>query len=388
VSVPPRNIAIIGGGIGGVATAVALDRLGIKATVYEQTPELREVGAGLMLWPNATRVLRELGLLSGIIDRSGANTHFLVRASSGKILMNIALGSFDVPALCTRRADLLAVLLAQLPPERIRLGHTLTDLDQSDSSMRLGFAISMGERHIEQSVEHDAVIGADGLRSRVREELFGPSEPVYRGYTVWRGVATYDGTGILRGSNSETWGRGKRFGILNTGEDRFTWYAAVNVGEDHADAPEGRKQELLEMFAGWHEPISDLIRATDETVILKNGAFDRAPLSRWTRGRITLLGDAAHPCTPNLGQGCCMALEDALVLAKCVARFPSIANAFERYESLRRPRASHMQHRSLTMGWIGQWDNRLLVAGRKAVTSLLPARLFEYNLRRVYSYET
>ncbi len=382
---PPKDIAIIGGGIGGVATAVALEQAGIHATVYERAPELREVGAGLMLWPNATRVLRELGLLDKIIDHSGANTHFLVRASCGELLMNIALGDFDVPALCTRRADLLAVLLAQLPPERIRLDHTLTDFEQSDSKARLSFAISTGEMHC---VEHDAVIGADGLRSRVRERLFGPSEPVYRGYTVWRGVATYDGSAIFRGSNSETWGRGKRFGILNTGQDRFTWYAAVNVGRDHADAPAGRKQELLELFAGWHEPIRDLIRATDETVILKNGAYDRAPLSRWTRGCITLLGDAAHPCTPNLGQGCCMALEDALVIAKCITNSSSIAAAFERYESLRRPRASHMQQRSLTMGRIGQWDNRLLVAGRKALTSLLPATLFEYNLRRVYSYET
>jgi 2-polyprenyl-6-methoxyphenol hydroxylase-like FAD-dependent oxidoreductase len=392
VSFPAKDIAIIGGGIGGVATAVALEQAGIHTTIYERASELREVGSGLMLWPNATRVLRELGLLDKIVDRSGANTHFLVRASCGKLLMNIALGSFDVPALCTRRADLLAVLLAQLSPERIRLGHTLTDLEQSDSKVRLGFAASTGGSHVEQYVEHDAVIGADGLRSRVREELFGPSEPVYRGYTVWRGVASYDGRAILHGSNSETWGRGKRFGILNTGQDRFTWYAAVNVGKDHADAPSGRKKEVLELFAGWHEPILDLIRATDETEILKNGAYDRAPLPRWTRGPMTLLGDAAHPCTPNLGQGCCMALEDALVLAKCVSRAKRagspIADAFERYESLRRPRASHMQQRSLTMGRIGQWDNRLLVAGRKAVTSLLPAMLFEYNLRRVYSYET
>lgn len=392
VSFPEKDIAIIGGGIGGVATAVALGRLGIKATVYERAPGLREVGAGVMLWPNATRVLRELGLLDQVIARSGANTHFLVRANTGATLMNIALGSFDVPALCTRRADLLTVLLGALPPERIRLGHELVHLEQSDSKVRLHFAASSAVQGIEERagrfIEHDAVIAADGLRSRVREELFGPSEPVYRGYTVWRGVAPYDGRAILRGSNSETWGRGKRFGILNTGQDRFTWYAAVNVGKDHVDARAGRKHELLEMFGGWHEPIPHLIRATDETVILKNGAFDRAPLPRWTRGPITLLGDAAHPCTPNLGQGCCMALEDALVLAKCISNSPSIANAFERYESLRRPRATHIQQRSLTMGWIGQWDNRLLVAARKAITSLLPARLFEYNLRRVYSYET
>jgi 2-polyprenyl-6-methoxyphenol hydroxylase-like FAD-dependent oxidoreductase len=395
VSFPAKGIAIIGGGIGGVATAVALEQAGIHATVYERAPELREVGAGVILWPNATRVLRELGVLGRVVARSGSSDNFLVRSSSGKTLMDLALGDFEVPALCTRRADLLAALVASLPPDRIRLGHELTHLelipgDQSDSKVRLRFAMSAPSRGeaqaIEQCIEHDAVIGADGLRSRVRAELFGLSEPTYRGYTVWRGIANYNGS-ALRGS-SETWGSGKRFGIWNTGQDRFTWYAAVNVSKNHADAPAGRKQELLDAFAGWHDPIPALIRATDESAIFKNGAFDRAPLRRWTRGPITLLGDAAHPCTPNLGQGCCMALEDALVLAKCISGAPSIASAFERYESLRRPRTTHLQRRSRMMGQIGQWDNRLLVAGRKTITSLLPAMLFEYNLRKVYSYET
>jgi 2-polyprenyl-6-methoxyphenol hydroxylase-like FAD-dependent oxidoreductase len=396
VSFPAKDIAIIGGGIGGVATAVALEQAGIHATVYERAPELREVGAGVILWPNATRVLRELGVLGRVVAHSGSSNNFLVRSSSGKTLMDLALGDFDVPALCTRRADLLAALVASLPSDRIRLGHELTHLevipwDRSNSKVRLHLATFAADRSdaqpVEHCVEHDAVIGADGLRSRVRAELFGLDEPNYRGYTVWRGIANYNGSVLPRGS-SETWGSGKRFGIWNTGQERFTWYGTVNVSKDHRDTPAGRKQELLEAFAGWHDPIPALIRATDESAIFKNGAFDRAPLRRWTRGPITLLGDAAHPCTPNLGQGCCMALEDALVLAKCISGAPSIASAFARYESLRRPRATRLQRRSRMMGQIGQWDNRVLVAGRKAITSLLPAMLFEHNLRKVYSYET
>jgi 2-polyprenyl-6-methoxyphenol hydroxylase-like FAD-dependent oxidoreductase len=144
---------------------------------------------------------------------------------------------------------------------------------------------------------------------------------------------------------------------------------------------------VQQLFAGWHEPISDLIDATPEGGILKNGAFDRAPLRQWGDRRVTLLGDAAHPCTPNLGQGGCMALEDALMLAKCVREEASIEAALRRYESPRRERTRHIQQRSLLMGHIGQWENRLVVAGRKAVTSWLPARLFEHNLKRVYSYE-
>jgi 2-polyprenyl-6-methoxyphenol hydroxylase-like FAD-dependent oxidoreductase len=380
-NVPNTNIAIIGGGIGGVAAAVALHQAGIDAIVYERAPELREVGAGMMLWPNATRVLRDLGLLENVLAHSGPNTHFLVRASGGKLLMDIALGQFDVPAVCMRRADLLSVLLAALPPDRIRLGCELDRLEQGKNNVRLHFKGGL-------AAEHDAAIGADGIRSRVRSELFGASEPIYRGYTVWRGVARYDGHAIRPGSNSETWGAGKRFGILNTGHGTFTWYAAANVPADHVDATAGRKAELQQMFAEWHEPIQDLIRATPENEILKNGAYDLAPLPHWGHGLVTMLGDAAHPCTPNLGQGGCMALEDALVLAKCSANGPSLPAAFRRYEALRGRRTKHIQQRSLRMGQIGQWENRLVVAARHLVTSLLPAKLFEHNLRRVYIYET
>jgi 2-polyprenyl-6-methoxyphenol hydroxylase-like FAD-dependent oxidoreductase len=384
-----ENIAIIGGGIGGVAAAVALHQAGISATLYERSREFREAGAGMMLWPNATRVLRELGLLEKLIGRSGPNTNFLVRASCGTVLMNIALGQFDVPAVCASRSDLLAVLLNALPPERVRLGCELTHLEQTGSKVRLHFRGPNGHQLIE---EHGAAIGADGLHSHVRAALFGPSAPIYRGYAVWRGAASYYGPALHPGFNSETWGHGKRFGILNTGPNRFTWYAAANVPRSRLDAFRDRQHELFEMFADpddpWHDPIVDLIRATDAAAILKHGAFDRAPLRRWTDGRITLLGDAAHPCTPNLGLGGCMALEDALVLAKSMSRSPSIGEAFKRYESLRRPRTRHIQQRSLAMGRIGQWENRVVVAGRRVVTSLLPAALFEHNLRRVYSYET
>jgi 2-polyprenyl-6-methoxyphenol hydroxylase-like FAD-dependent oxidoreductase len=253
-------------------------------------------------------------------------------------------------------------------------------LEQSRNKVSISFEGGLVE-------EHDAVIGADGIRSRVRSELFGHSEPIYRGYTVWRGVARYDGGAILPGANSETWGAGKRFGILDVGQGKFTWYATVNVPPGHFDAPRGRKRELQAAFQGWHEPIADLIALTDNDKIMKNGAYDLSSLRRWGQGLVTLLGDAAHPCTPNLGQGGCLALEDAAVLAKCFDQVTSPDVALRRYELLRRRRTRHIQQRSRLMGEIGQWENRIFVAGRRLVTGLLPARLFEHNLRRVYSYE-
>jgi 2-polyprenyl-6-methoxyphenol hydroxylase-like FAD-dependent oxidoreductase len=376
------SIGIIGGGIGGVAAAAALHQAGIDATVYERSSELREVGAGMMLWPNATRVLKELGLLEKIAASSGPTRNFLVRASTGTILMDIALGRFDVPALCTRRSDLLSALISALRPEQIRLGHDFESFEHKEHSVRVRFA---GGRASGRTAEHDFLIGADGIRSRVRSQLLGVHDPVFRGYTVWRGLARFHGA-VPTGSNSETWGRGKRFGILSTGGDRFTWYATANTDSGHSDSSEGRQAELLRMFAGWHEPVERLIQAADEGNILKNGAYDLAPLKRWGQGRVMLLGDAAHPCTPNLGLGGCMALEDALVLAKSFAKEETPELALRRYELLRRRRTRHVQQRSLLMGHIGQWENLLMAGGRRMVTSILPARLFERNLRRVYSY--
>jgi 2-polyprenyl-6-methoxyphenol hydroxylase-like FAD-dependent oxidoreductase len=376
-----KNIGIIGGGIGGIAAAVALHRIGIDVSVYERDEQLREVGAGMMLWPNATRVLRDLGLLEQVLARSGRNTHFLVRKSTGKILMSIALGNLDVPAVCMRRTDLLSILLSALPRECLRLGYQFERLKQDQHKVRLYFKDDRVE-------EHDAVVAADGIRSQVRAQLFGASDPIYRGYTVWRGLARYEGSAITPGFNSESWGKGMRFGILNTGHRRYTWYATANVSPDHLDAPGGRKQELQQLLAGWHEPIADFLAATNENEILKNGARDCAPLRRWGNGMVTLLGDAAHPCTPNLGQGGCMALEDALVLANCLKSEPSLQTALRHYESLRLNRTRHIQQRSLLMGHIGQWQNPFFVTGRQIVTRMLPARIFEHNLRKVYSYET
>jgi 2-polyprenyl-6-methoxyphenol hydroxylase-like FAD-dependent oxidoreductase len=245
---PKANIGIVGGGIGGVATAVALHQLGIEATVYEKASRLREAGAGMMMWPNATRVLRHLGLLEDVLARSGSSTHFLVRAPNGTVLMNIALGEFDVPAICMRRSDLLAVLLAKLKPESIRLGQTLDRLEQSRDEARISFASGL-------TAKHDAVIGADGIKSRVRSELFGHSDLIYRGYMVWRGVAHYVGGAIMPGANSETWGAGKRFGILNTGQGKFTWYAAINVPPDHRDGPPADSANCLGHSADGTNPL-------------------------------------------------------------------------------------------------------------------------------------
>lgn len=364
-----------------MATAVALRQFGYHVTVYERASALNEAGAGMMLWANAMRVFLELGLVEKIKPFGGEMNYFLVRTSNGKILMNIATGDFEVPSVCIRRADLLSILVGEVPVKQIKLNHTLKNVKQIKDKVVISFENGVTK-------EHDAVIGADGIGSIVRKQIFDNCQPVYRGYKIWRGIATYFGNEVSDGVSSETWGIGQRFGILNTGEGRFTWYATGNTSRHHVDSPDGRKSELLNLFDGWHNPINHLISNTNDDAIMKNSASDLPQLKRWVNGRVALLGDAAHPITPNLGQGGGMAIEDALVLAKCLRKENSIETALKLYEKKRITRTKHIQQRSRLMGKIGQWQNPLIVGGREIVTNLLPAKIFEFNLRRVYSYKT
>ncbi len=373
------SVGIIGGGIGGFTTAVALQKFGIDATIYERAEKIRELGAGMMLWANSARVMNELSLLEKIIEFGGATDIFLVRKQNGEVLMNIATGNFEVPSVCLPRANFLSILVSEFPSEKIKLLHEFEHLEQTKQEVLVKF--TNGE-----VAKHDLLISADGLRSRVRSQVFGQTEPIYRGYQIWRGIGKANG--IPKNTSSETWGKGKRFGILNCGNKQFTWYAAVNFPKNHADLPIGRKAELLELFSDWHSPISELISSTPEDLIMKNGANDQVLLSKWSKNRVVLLGDSAHACTPNLGQGGGMAIEDAMVLAKSLHKKSSIESALCLYEKLRMSRVKHIQQRSRLMGQIGQWQNSLMVNAREKVTKLLPAKFFEFNLRRTYSYKT
>jgi len=376
----PLNLGIVGGGIGGLAAAVALRRIGAEVTVYEQATELREAGAGLMLWPNGSRVMRDWGLLEAVAAHGGRTSYFVLRSRTGSVLMKVPVDQFETPAFCLRRSDLLAVLMAELVGQKIRLGHQLAAMAQLPDRVQLRFETGA-------VAEHDAVIGADGIHSRVRAALNDHTAPVYHGYLIWRGVVAFDGGGVDPGWNCETWGRGQRFGLLNTGHGRYTWYATANLPANHPDGNGGRREELLSRFAGWHAPIATVLDRTPEQAILKNGAFDLPPLRRWGQGRITLLGDAAHPCTPNLGQGACMALEDAATLARCVARTEPIAEALRRYESLRLARTRHIQQRSRLLGRIGQCHGDFWAAGRQTIAAWLPGAWLRPGLRRIYGFD-
>lgn len=373
-----KKIILVGGGIGGAATALALDRAGFEPVVYERTSELREVGAGVALWANATHVLKELGVLEDALRKGDLVTNYQFLSQTGKELVNLRVDHFEVPAIGIHRADLQALLWQKLPREQSVLGQAFERFEQVGNKVHAHFAGGLAD-------EGDALIGADGLRSWVRAQLFGEAKPIYRGMTAYRALTNYVPDTYKCGYICEFLGSGKAFGFLTIGKGRMYWYAASKASEGQLDAPIGRKQELQEMFQDWPEPIPELIAATDEANILKNDLYDRVPIRNWGKQNITLLGDAAHPTLPTMGQGACMAIEDALVVTKCLLEQSDPAVAFRQYESLRLTRTKKIVEQSLMIGKSFQIENRVFVALRNRLMKLL-AQQFENDYKALHAY--
>lgn len=373
------KLIIAGGGIGGMAAALALHRAGIAVTVYEQAPAFTEIGAGISLWPNATNVLRSLGVLDQVLAGGEVISLFNLRRPDGTLISAIPMTRFPTPALCIHRAELHRVLLSQLPSECVTSSRRLEGFVQDRGRVVVRFVGGL-------EASASGLIGADGINSATRAQIHATGEPIYRGYRIWRGIAR-EIPGGAHGHISETWGRGRRFGILPMGQGRVCWYATSNSEPSTSDPPQGRKSQVLALFKGWHRPIEALIEATNPADIIRNDACDRNPIRKWGEGLVTLLGDAAHPITPNVGQGACMAIEDGACLAKCLVSSPDVESAFRSYESKRGPRTAYVCRQSRRIGMIGQWEHPWIVKGRDLVTRLVLSRSPDMQLNAIYSYE-
>jgi 2-polyprenyl-6-methoxyphenol hydroxylase-like FAD-dependent oxidoreductase len=374
-----RKMIIAGGGIGGMTAALALHRAGVAVTIFERAPAFAEVGAGMSLWPNATSVLHALGVLEQVVARGETVTHFNLQRPDGQTISTISMDGFSTPSLCIHRADLHQVLHHSLPSLCLETNQTIQSFRQGAGAVTVRFGSGLEARA-------DGLIGADGINSAVRSQIHGTTKPIYRGYCIWRGIAPDTGA-TVRGHISETWGAGQRFGIMPMGRGRICWYATRNGPPLQPDAPEGRKGEIQELFQDWHHPIPALIAATNPADIIKSDARDRKPLRKWGEGCVTLLGDAAHPITPNVGQGACMAIEDAACLAKLLSGTTDVAAAFRSYESRRRPRTAFVARQARRIGMIGQWEHPWIVKGRNFITRLVLSHSPDAQLNAVYAYK-
>lgn len=355
---------VIGSGIAGLSAAIGLRKVAAEVAVYERAPELREVGAGISLWANALRALDHLGAGDAVRRVSLALVRSEMRADEGRTVMaEFPAGHFERKfdlrpfVVMTHRAELVGALAGLLPAGVARYGFECTAVEPRGERVAVRFANGHED-------EADIVIGADGIRSAVRAALFGREEPRYAGYTGWRGVCPRPAA-VEPGYIGEWWGRGRRFGITTLTNDRVYWFASLNAPAGGHAADE--RAAVAGQFRGWADPVRELIATTPPAGVLRNDVWDRPPARVWSVGRVGLIGDAAHPTTPNLGQGGCLAIEDGVALARAVATHPDPARALLAFTAERYGRAAEIVRESWRFGRVGQWENRAACAVRNRV---------------------
>lgn len=372
-----RRALVIGGGIGGLATAIALRRVGVEATVFEQAEGPHAGGAGLTLWTNATRVLRMLGLADEVRSVSAPIERGKIRDSSGRLLADVPLHRLrhrlGGPIVGIARAELLATLHSAV--DGVRFGARLQSFEQDEGGVTAHFQDG-------SSAHGDLLVGADGIGSRTRELLLG-DPPRYSGYVGWQGVAPCVHPDRAAGVAVWTFGPGAQFGIIPVDDERVYFFGTANVPEADIGRLAPPHEELASRFHGWASPVGDLALSPEVGSAVCTPIYDRPPARRWGDGRITLLGDAAHAVTPTFGQGACLALESALALASRLRRTAPLDESLRGYERERMRRTAPVIRQAWRLGRCVQWQGAVSVACRNAGLRIVPSSVYLRWLERI-----
>lgn len=387
------NVLIAGGGIGGITAALCLARAGIRATVFEQAGTFEETGAGIQVSPNASRVLHHLGL-EGPLRKLG----FLPQATefrgwrNGSVIGSTPLGDaatarFGAPYYHLHRGDLLRVLVdaaGREPAITLRPGSRVTGVGVGGSDSA---ALTLADN---KQVEGDVVVGADGIHSIIRSALWDDGKPAFTGNVAWRALVPAERLprGHVRPVTTAWWGPGKHFVHYYVRGGALVNCVCV-VGktgwEVESWTERGVAAELRGDFRGWSRELQTLLDAVEDDALYKWALFDRPPMAQWGRGRVTLLGDACHPTLPFMAQGAAMAIEDAAVLAACLAAMP-VPAALARYEALRRERTAGVQTGSRRNARVFHLSGPAAWARNRAVRfagDRVMASLYEYDALNV-----
>lgn len=378
------SVAVIGGGIGGLAAANALLQRGVDVHVYEQAPQLGELGAGVLITPNGLRVLNRLGVGDDIAKTGGtvSDGSSYYRADGMPVAPIVTTDSAGWNGMYgMHRADLLSALADALPSERIHTGYRCDEFEQDADGCRLTFANG-------EVVTADVVVAADGIRSTLQKHASPPATPIHSGSVAYRGLVPFERIPTWKNETSQLWmGDGKHFLVYPVRRGEMINYVAFvpsrSIAAESWSAP-GDVDQLRAAFEDWDAPVTGLLDAVEETYWW--GLYDREPLQRWSVGRLTLLGDAAHPMLPHLGQGANQALEDAAALGVYLGAVdPSDpAPALEAYERLRRPRTSEVQLGARANGrrYDSEFDDLGVRDAEIAETATFRAWLYDYDVEQ------
>ena len=373
-----KKFAIIGAGIGGLTLAIAMQQKGFDVTVYENAPQIKPLGAGLGLAANAMKAFYEIGIGDRILKAGKKLKSLEIKSRAGKVLSSadsekMAKNLGVTSNFAIHRADLHEVLLHEVKPGTLQLGKGCLDFVQSEMGVTIKFSDGT-------SSFADYMIAADGINSKVRSKLLPDSNPRYAGYTCWRAVIDSIDDFDLE-TTSETWGEEGRFGIVPLSDNRIYWFACINAPQNDLSKKAFTIKDLQNRFQYYHSPIPRLLSMTNESQLIWSDIIDLKPLRKFAFGRVVLIGDAAHATTPNMGQGACMAIEDAVILANLLETSTSAEEVFKLFEKKRIVRTTKIVNGSWRVGKLAQMDNSFLIGLRNAALQVTPSSVAEKQMK-------
>jgi FAD-dependent urate hydroxylase len=375
------NIAIVGGGIGGLCAALSLQQTGHTVNLYEAAYELKPLGAGLGVGSNSLQALTKMGVGQDILNKGNILNKITFHKHSGQRLNEINFAhlseKFGVENITIHRAHLQSVLLDNLFPGTVHLNKKCIDFSQTSQGVSLRFEDG-------DFTQTDLVVAADGIHSFFRKKLLNQAHERYAGYTCWRAVVTVEPKVLQPDISTETWGENGRFGVVPLAQKQVYWFACINAKRNDKVKANYTVKDLASIFKDYHSPIPELILLTKNEDLIHDDILDIQPISQFIFQNVILLGDAAHATTPNMGQGAGQSMEDALYLSNCIAHYHDLSTALQAYQAERVQRTKKVITLSRQIGYAAQWEQLWLRTLRDNLFKIVPSSLLSQRLKFLY----
>jgi 2-polyprenyl-6-methoxyphenol hydroxylase-like FAD-dependent oxidoreductase len=373
------KITIIGGGIAGITTALALNKVGFDCEIFERAKQLNEVGAGIWMQPNAIKVLDWLGI-GGLVREKGTlldqvditNSQLIPFKKTKQEVVQDKQGNKIV---AIHRATLQKILFEALPKDGLKF--EFKSLEQNENQVKISF----GDREIMS----DLLIGADGLNSKVRENIFSNTSKRFSGQTCWRGISDIRLPDQFQNAGIESWGKKIRFGFSQITENQVYWFAVKNALQNGTDNINTIKSELQNYYSGFNPIVLNIIEQTKADKIIRNDISDLKRLDKWHKDKVVLIGDAAHATTPNMGQGAGQGMEDAYYLANILAKHNQIEQAISLFESTRREKVDYVVNNSWRFGQMAHSGFGQILM--RTIMKLTPDKIMKQQMNKLYSIQ-
>jgi 2-polyprenyl-6-methoxyphenol hydroxylase-like FAD-dependent oxidoreductase len=366
---------IIGGGISGLTTAIALQQQGMEAQIYEAASAIKPVGAGIAIGKNASQIFGKLGVEDALKKKSMVGQSALITNHLGVALQQLTKTS--PVSFCIHRAVLHEILQAHCAPNSVHLNKRLMKYVESATGVTATFDDGT-------TAEGDILIGADGINSVVRKQFAPQIKKRHTGQTCWRGVCKFDLSDTFKYNLVELWGGKSRFGLTRIDENQVYWFAVVNkINGNPQDDPATIHNKLTAFYRKFHPQINEIIKATPPASIYRADLYDLNPVNySWHTDKVCLIGDAAHATTPNMGQGAGQGIEDGYALALALSKYDAPL-AFQRFQKARIPKVKYIVDGSWTMGKMAHWENAMATGLRNAIFKLTPPAVMEKSFATV-----